>query len=514
MTDNMYDRPVFFELFLTPSEKDTFAAWREVVIDRSFVNRFLDPFFSLIASIIPDSVAPNALTLSGGVAILQAWYFCEMYSEAQPRIVTFVSIASLAFFWTCGGVDGKHARRIMNDTSLGELFKYVCDLLSTVFIIVVMCSIMLELDYNTQWYCVQASQIVLLLKHYSAFQREAGIRYFLIGPGELLSWAGGLLLVRMIFGLTFLRAAYDLTWGFCCNQFVRRLNLSDDSYLATMHPARAVYLTLLYVAIARIALSRSSKHTWTRNSLLVILTLRSASGFLRIDVMDGVRMNRRDVILDGLFLSMVTSDLIVAKMAGRELHWWVVMMATMVIMPHLQFLILCFVVFYYIAIFGDLMNHMNLPLLQVCRNVYCDGIYDLCHIGHKNLFKKALKLGNRLFVGVVGDEDANNYKRPPVMTAKERETEVASCKCVTKVIPNSPCFGLTEEFIRQHRIHVVAFGQEYLDRFPNPDDDPYYKAARKMGIAHPMPRTEGLSTSDLIKRIQGMGSAAEKRSPT
>jgi len=84
---------------------------------------------------------------------------------------------------------------------------------------------------------------------------------------------------------------------------------------------------------------------------------------------------------------------------------------------------------------------------------------------------------------------------------------------VTKVIPNAPCFGLTEEFIREHRIHRVAFGQEYLERFPNPDDDPYYKVPRKMGIAIPMPRTEGFSTSELIHRIQSR-EKDEKKSPT
>jgi cytidyltransferase-like protein len=201
-------------------------------------------------------------------------------------------------------------------------------------------------------------------------------------------------------------------------------------------------------------------------------------------------------------MAVLSSDLIVAKMSNRELHYLVGVMASMVMLPHLHFLILCFVGFYYLAVFGDLMNHMNLPLLQMCRNVYCDGIYDLCHMGHKNLFRRALKHGNRLFVGVVGDADANAYKRPPIMSAAERESEVRSCKCVTKVIPNAPCFGLTEEFIRSYRIHVVAFGQEYLDRFPDPDDDPYYKVPRKMGIGMPMPRTAGLSTSELIKRIQ------------
>lgn len=78
------------------------------------------------------------------------------------------------------------------------------------------------------------------------------------------------------------------------------------------------------------------------------------------------------------------------------------------------------------AVFGDLCTYMNLPLLTTNVNVYCDGVYDLCHIGHKNLFKSALKFGTRLYVGVVGDKDAMNYKRPPIMSMEERAAEVCS----------------------------------------------------------------------------------------
>ncbi|CAL1154113.1 unnamed protein product [Cladocopium goreaui] len=136
------------------------------------------------------------------------------------------------------------------------------------------------------------------------------------------------------------------------------------------------------------------------------------------------------------------------------------------------------------------------------KNVYCDGIFDMCHIGHQNLFRNASKLGTHVFVGVVGDKDANNYKRPPIMTAAEREAQVLGCKHVDKVISNALCFGMTEEFLKEHDIHVCAVGQEYFDRFPNPDDDPYYKVPRKLGIAVPLPRFDGLSTSELIQRIQ------------
>jgi len=283
-------------------------------------------------------------------------------------------------------------------------------------------------------------------------------------------------------------------------------------YIKTMTGPRALYIGMFIFVIFRIALSKRGRerHPWTYWSLLGVMSLRGASTALSRAFLTVHEISEHDVILDGLFMALITSDLIVAKMANREFHSLVGIMTTLVILPHLNFLILCFVVFYYITVFGDLMNHLNLPLFQMCSNVYCDGIYDLCHVGHKNVFRKALKFGNRLFVGVVGDTDANDYKRPPIMSAAEREAEVGSCKCVTKVIGNAPCFGLTQEFIKEHRIHLVCFGQEYLDRFPDPEDDPYYKVPRKMGIARPLARTPGLSTSDLIARIQSRGADEKK----
>jgi choline-phosphate cytidylyltransferase len=218
-----------------------------------------------------------------------------------------------------------------------------------------------------------------------------------------------------------------------------------------------------------------------------------------------------DVICDGLFLTVLTSDLTLAKMARRELHPWVVLMSLAAVLSHSVILIL--VATYYIAVFCDLCFYLNLPLLATCRNVYCDGVYDLCHIGHKRAFQKALALGNRLLVGVVNDHDASSYKRPPIMTHAERCQEVEACKAVSKVIPNAPCFGITQEFLDEHNIHVVAMGEEYLTRYPDPKDDPYYGYVREIGIAIPLPRTNTLSTTDLIERILKAG-PVDKKSPT
>jgi len=113
-------------------------------------------------------------------------------------------------------------------------------------------------------------------------------------------------------------------------------------------------------------------------------------------------------------------------------------------------------------------------------------------------------------VGVVGDEDASKYKWPPFMTHDERCAKVEASKSVMKMICNSPCLGLTEEFINAHQIHVVVYGEEYLERYLNLGDDLYYSYVRKIGIARLLPRYDGLSTSELIRRIQSSRSANER----
>jgi glycerol-3-phosphate cytidylyltransferase-like family protein len=71
------------------------------------------------------------------------------------------------------------------------------------------------------------------------------------------------------------------------------------------------------------------------------------------------------------------------------------------------------------------------------------------------------------------------------MSSAERCAEVEACKAVTKVIPDAPSFGLTKEFLDEHEIRVVAFGEEYLERYPDPEDDPYYRVPRLCSLHNP-----------------------------
>eukprot|EP00520_Triparma_pacifica_P002162 CAMPEP_0118661820 /NCGR_PEP_ID=MMETSP0785-20121206/16493_1 /TAXON_ID=91992 /ORGANISM="Bolidomonas pacifica, Strain CCMP 1866" /LENGTH=286 /DNA_ID=CAMNT_0006555305 /DNA_START=947 /DNA_END=1804 /DNA_ORIENTATION=- len=267
------------------------------------------------------------------------------------------------------------------------------------------------------------------------------------------------------------------------------------------------YWAIYIVSLVKTLMLPKDK-SWSRFGIVVSLLMRMAPAMFVVLGSSIPNLSPLSVISDGFFMSILISDVMLAKFAGREIHAIVVLMSSASLLSHT--VIFSLVLVYYIAVFGDLCHHMNMPLLSVCRNVYCDGVYDLCHIGHKNLFKRALTNGNRLFVGVCNDEDCSGYKRPPIMNHAERCAEVEACKAVTKVIPNAPCFGITQDFLDKHQIHVVACGQEYFDKYPNVDDDPYYGYVRKIGIAKPMPRTGGMSTSDLIRRIQNAAPADQR----
>lgn len=59
------------------------------------------------------------------------------------------------------------------------------------------------------------------------------------------------------------------------------------------------------------------------------------------------------------------------------------------------------------------------------------------------------------------------------MTLEERCAIVATSRYVHKVIPDSPVTGLSKEFLKKHRIHLVCHSPEY-DR----PDDHYYATPR------------------------------------
>ncbi len=140
-------------------------------------------------------------------------------------------------------------------------------------------------------------------------------------------------------------------------------------------------------------------------------------------------------------------------------------------------------------------------------NVFVDGIFDLFHAGHENIFRQAVQKGEeraggrqvRLFVGVCGD-GVSEYKRNPIMDLDERCAAVRANRLVHRVIPNSP-IRLNACFLREHKIQLVVHG----DDFDKKKADYYYGAAAKEGNFALVPYTKGISTTELIFQAKENG---------
>lgn len=474
MSTNPY---VNISIFFTPQQQETFSKYSHEKEDGSLVTKVFSPFWTWLAGRVPTYVAPNVLNIAGLLCLLQGFYLCFMYIEQMPRTVSLLSLLLLLAYHNLDSISGKHARNIGNDSPLGELFQYSCSNVGVVFTSLTLCYVMGIRHLPTLWFAVQIAQLVCLREHVQALKRGFVRIHFLGGEGEAIWSIAIVVSLRVIFGLEPFQFVIDL------------IRLYADSY-----PISTLYYTLFVYTLGQciFVLPYGS-----RNGVSFCLLYRGVPAVL-IYLNLFSEKTLLDIVCDGLFMSTVTTDLIVAKMAGRDLHPWLVIMAMGSLLSN--FLSLFIVFFYYLTIISEAALFMNLPVFSVVRNVYVDGVYDMCHLGHKLVFKKAIKMGTRLFVGVINDEDAINYKRKPIMTTEERERSVAACKYVHKVISNAPCFGITREFIEEHNIHVVGCSEEY-----DTPDDIYYKVAREMGISRSLPRTKGMSTSELIRRVVAYG---------
>lgn len=136
--------------------------------------------------------------------------------------------------------------------------------------------------------------------------------------------------------------------------------------------------------------------------------------------------------------------------------------------------------------------------------VYADMVADLFHHGHVEFLRQARALGDELVVGVHSDESVRSYKRSPVMTLDERVAVLRGCRYVDEVIPDAP-LRVTRDWVERHGIDLVVHGDDF-------DHDALmrmYGEPADMGILRTVPYTEGVSTSELLRRLTRRAEEAE-----
>lgn len=131
--------------------------------------------------------------------------------------------------------------------------------------------------------------------------------------------------------------------------------------------------------------------------------------------------------------------------------------------------------------------------------VYADMVADLFHSGHVEFLKQARTFGDYLLVGIHADDVlvSNDYKKGiPILTMDERVNSVGACRFVDEVLPNAP-FIMDRPWIDKHNIQIVVRG----DDMPKDRLEYFYKVPMEMGIFRTVPYTEGISTTEIIRRI-------------
>ena len=83
---------------------------------------------------------------------------------------------------------------------------------------------------------------------------------------------------------------------------------------------------------------------------------------------------------------------------------------------------------------------------------------------------------------------------------EERAASVAACRYVDEVLLNAP-LRVDAEWIARYDIHLVVHG----DDFDQEQMEDYYGVPMEMGIFRTVPYTQGISTSEIIRRIKERG---------
>lgn len=146
--------------------------------------------------------------------------------------------------------------------------------------------------------------------------------------------------------------------------------------------------------------------------------------------------------------------------------------------------------------------------------IYMDGAFDMMHYGHMNAFRQGRACGNYLIVGINSDESITQCKGVPVMNDEERTAAVAGCKFVDEVIPEAVPYVMSEEFlsyiIKKYDIDYVVHGDDPCIV----DGKDVYATAKKLGKYKSIPRTEGISTTDIVGRMLLMSKSHHSVDPS
>ena len=138
---------------------------------------------------------------------------------------------------------------------------------------------------------------------------------------------------------------------------------------------------------------------------------------------------------------------------------------------------------------------------------YTTGVYDMFHIGHLNIIRRAKEKCDYLIVGVSTDELVESYKhKTPVIPFEERIAIVQALKYVDRVVPQTSMNKM--EAWKELKFVVMFHGSDWQN------SDMYNKIVadlREVGVdVIFLPHTDGVSSTLLSETLYKMREGQEE----
>lgn len=129
---------------------------------------------------------------------------------------------------------------------------------------------------------------------------------------------------------------------------------------------------------------------------------------------------------------------------------------------------------------------------------YTSGVYDMFHIGHLNILKKAKDQCDFLIVGVTTDALCEQRKHKiPIICESDRATIVESIKYVDKVILQEDMDKLA--VVKKYHVNAVFVGSDWKG---TPSWEQYEKDFAQYGCkVEYLDHTDGISSTILRERM-------------
>lgn len=138
---------------------------------------------------------------------------------------------------------------------------------------------------------------------------------------------------------------------------------------------------------------------------------------------------------------------------------------------------------------------------------YTQGTFDLFHIGHLNLINNAKMLCDYLIVGVNDDELVMSYKNKiPNVNVNNRAKIVSSIKGVDEVIITKTLNK--SEIYKKVKFDAIFIGDDWKgnERWKKTEEELKLLGTDVIYLPH----TDGISTTDLTKKIKGVNDEKNK----